>query len=128
MAKYLLDTTALIDHLHGRPQVVDLLTSLASEGDQLGVCCINVAELYAGLSRQDQRRADRLVTSLEFFEMGREIAIRAGQFRYDFAGRGVTLTIADALIAATAIQEEAILITANVRDFPMKELRLLQQP
>jgi predicted nucleic acid-binding protein len=49
MAKYLLDTTILIDHLRGRQEAVDLLTALAHQGHRLGLCCVNVAELYSGL-------------------------------------------------------------------------------
>jgi hypothetical protein len=52
----------------------------------------------------------------------------AGQWRYDFARQGVTLHIADALIAAVAMEEEASLITANLKDFPMSGLQVLPQP
>jgi predicted nucleic acid-binding protein len=45
---YLFDTTVLIDHLRGQPAAVEPLTALAGEGHRLGVCCINIAELYAG--------------------------------------------------------------------------------
>jgi predicted nucleic acid-binding protein len=34
------------------------------------------------------------------------------------------LTISDATIAAVALQHKVTLITANVRDFPMKELAI----
>jgi len=128
VAKYLLDTTVLIDYLRGQSAVVDLLTALGGEGHQLGVCCINVAELYAGLSPQQQARANRLIDSLEFYDVSRETAKQAGRFRFDFARRGVILAVTDGLIAATATQEGATLITANIRDFPMEELQLLQQP
>ena len=47
MAKYLLDTTALIDYLKGHQPVVELLRELAEQGHDLGICCINVTELYS---------------------------------------------------------------------------------
>ena len=126
MAKYLLDTTILINHLRGHPEVAELITSLAGQGHQLGLCCINVAELYSGLNPGEQARAEGLVDSLDFYEITREAAKQAGRFRYDFARRGITLSSADTLIAATAIEEVATLITANVRDFPMQDLQLLE--
>lgn len=126
MNKYLLDTTALIDHLRGRGEVVGWVTSLARQGHRLGLCCINVAELYAGLSPEEQVRADRLVNSLEFYQVTREVAKQAGRYRYDFGRRGVTLSTADTLIAATAISEGATLITANARDFPMEDVQLVE--
>ena len=125
MAKYLLDTTVLIDHLHGRREVIDLVRSLALNGHHLGVCCINIGELYAGLSPTQLSPAEQLVDGLDFYDVSRDVAKQAGHYRYDFARRGTTLTIADALIGATAIAESATLITANVRDFPMDELQLL---
>jgi predicted nucleic acid-binding protein len=38
------------------------------------------------------------------------------------------LTTTDTLVAATAIKHGATLITANVKDYPMEEIELLQQP
>lgn len=128
MAKYLLDTTALIDHLRGRKEVVDLITALAKEGHLIGVCCINVAELHAGLGQTERPMADHLLDSLEFYEVTRDTAKQAGRYRYDFARKGMALAMADALIAATAVNQEATLVTANTRDFPMTELRLLGHP
>ena len=126
MAKYLLDTTVLISHLRGRPEVLELVMSLARQGHVLGLCCINVAELYSGLSQQEEARAERLVDSLDYYVVTRETAKEAGGHRYNFARRGITLTTADALIAATAIKEGATLITSNVKDFPMEEIQLME--
>jgi predicted nucleic acid-binding protein len=94
----------------------------------MGLCCVNVAELYAGLSPQEQARAERLMDSLDFFPVSREAAKQAGRFRFEYARRGVSITTADALIASAAIEEGAVLITANVRDFPMTALQRLEQP
>ena len=128
MAKYLLDTTILIEHLSGRKEAVDLLTVLARQGHRLGLCCINVAELYSGLSHEERAWADRLIDSLDFYDVTREVAKQAGQYRYDFSRRGVTLSTADTLVAATAVVESATLVTANTKDFPMKEIDLLEHP
>jgi predicted nucleic acid-binding protein len=40
----------------------------------------------------------------------------------------LSITITDALIAAAAIEAEAILVTANTRDFPMPTLKIIAQP
>jgi predicted nucleic acid-binding protein len=100
--------------------------SLARQGHVLGLCCINVAELYSGLSQQEEARAERLVDSLDYYVVTRETAKEAGGHRHNFARRGITLATADALIAAAAIKEGATLITANVKDFPLEELQLME--
>ena len=128
MPKYLLDTTALIEYMRGRHEVVDFITTLARDGHRLGVCCINIGELYAGLGPSQRTLADQLIDNLETYEVTRHVAKEAGRYRYDSAGRGVTLTMADALIAATAVEETATLITANVRDFPMEGLLVMEHP
>ncbi|MDO8749863.1 MAG: PIN domain-containing protein [Dehalococcoidia bacterium] len=128
MTQYLLDTTAIVDHLRGRRSVIDLLTSLGQAGHRLGVCCISIAEAYAGLRPQDRAKADLLIHGLEFSNISSEAAKTAGRLRYDWARSGVTLHITDALIASVAIEERATLITANVKDFPMQEVHIMPQP
>ena len=128
MAKYLLDTTALVDFLNGRREVVEMVNSLANPANRLGVCCVSVAELYAGTNQERRAAADRLIGVMDYYDVSREAAKEAGRYRYEFARRGTSLSTADTLIAATAIAENAILITANVKDFPMEEIELLEQP
>ena len=128
MAKYLLDTTALIDYLSGHQAVVDLIRGLVREGHSLGICCINIAELYSGLEEEKRRQADRLIDSLAYYEVTPEVAKLAGGYRFFFAHKGIALSTADTIVAATAVTQEAILITANKRDYPMPEIRLLEQP
>lgn len=127
MAKYILDTTLLIDHLRGRNDAQELVDALASEGHRLGVCCVSVAELYSGLGPDEQETASDLTDSLEYFEVSLGAAREAGRYRYESARRGTTLSTSDTLIAATAIEEDAILITDNIKDFPMREIRLFEQ-
>lgn len=128
MAKYLLDTTALIDYLAGRPIVVDLVKKLAREGHSLGICCINIAELYSGLKEGERHQANRLIDSLSYYEVTREASKLAGNYRFKFARQGVALATANIIVAATAVANEAILITANKRDYPMDEIKILEQP
>jgi predicted nucleic acid-binding protein len=44
------------------------------------------------------------------------------------SGKGKTLNLGDVFIAATAIHNSLILLTDNVKDFPMKELSLYPLP
>jgi len=128
MAKYILDTTLLIDHLRGRKEAAELVDTLALDGHRLGVCCVSITELYSGLGQDARVAAGDLTDGLEYYEVSREAAKEAGRYRYEFARRGTILSTTDTLIAATAIAEGATLITANTRDFPMEEIELLEHP
>src|SRR4030042_4925999 len=128
MAKYLLDTTVLIDHLRGQQKVTDMIIRLARQGNELGVCCINIAELYAGLSDKERIKAEKLIDNLYYYETSKDIAKMAGCYRFDFARKGITLSTSDTIVAAIALSHGVTLITANVKDYPMKEIELLQQP
>ena len=127
MAKYLLDTTALIDYLARRLKVVNLVKKLAREGHSLGACCINITELYSGLKEGERPQADRLIDSLLYYEVTREISKLAGNYRFVFARQGIALSTADTIVAGTTIANEAILITANKKDYPMDEIKILEQ-
>jgi predicted nucleic acid-binding protein len=48
---------------------------------------------------------------------------RAGWLINSWARQGRTLQVPDAIIAATALEHDLTLMTANRRDFPMPELK-----
>jgi len=119
VSKYLLDTTVLISYLRGIPGTVSLIEEMAETGHTLGCCCITITEVYSGLRRKDYPPAQALIERLRYFEAPLTVALRAGEFRNQYAGQGITLATSDALIAAVAEAEGAILLTGNVRHYPM---------
>ena len=125
MAKYLLDTTAPISYTRHRQDVVALVEGLLNGNNQVGICAIGVAEFYSFVRPHEKEAADRLIARLEFFDTTPQMAVEAGRYRYEFARQSITLTITDTITAAVAIANDATLVTANVRDFPMPEVRLL---
>jgi predicted nucleic acid-binding protein len=128
MTTYLLDTTVLVDYFRGRQAANLLLERLVDEGHTLALCAINVAELFAGLPERQRPLAGELIHSLHDLEIPPQVAELAGTIRFDAARRGVAIHLPDAMIAAVAIANDATLVTANVRDFPLEELQLLELP
>ena len=78
----------MVDFLNGRQEVVDLVNSLASPSNRLGVCCVSVAELYAGTNLERRAAADRLVGALDYYDVSLAAAKEAGRYRHEFARRG----------------------------------------
>jgi len=94
-------------------------------GDELGVCAINVAEFYAGIPPERRSIWDEFIDSLRYWGITRDAASQAGRFRYEFARKGIMLSTTDALIAAVAQERGAVVMTSNVKDYPMREIHIL---
>jgi predicted nucleic acid-binding protein len=121
VARLLLDSTVLIDALRGRPAAARV-AALRRVGTEPWVCAISVEEIWRGLRPSEEPVARRLFNGLRLAPLGTSEGIQAGTWRRAFADRGVTLQQADCLIAAAAIGIDAGLATANLEDFPMREL------
>ncbi len=124
MTRYLLDTTELIDFSKGRQPAQSRILQMIEQGDELGVCGINVSEFYAGLPSDQRRRWQEFFGALKYWDITRAIAEQAGAWRYEFASQGVQLPTADVLIAATAHANRSIIITNNIKDFPMLDVQV----
>ena len=126
MTKYLLDTTILIEHLRGKKEAVSFITGLMGQGHRLCVCCVNIAELYSGLNREQGTRAKLLIDALDYCDATTDTAIQAGIYRYEFARQGISLSVTDTLVAAIAKTHGAIIVTANIKHYPMKDIQAQQ--
>ena len=124
MTRYLLDTSALIDFSKGREPARSEILALIAGGDEIAVCPINVAEFYAGIPPDQRPDWDTFFRALGYWHISREAARQAGSIRYDFARQGQPLSTADTLIAAVAQEKGAVIVTNNVKDFPMPGIRL----
>jgi predicted nucleic acid-binding protein len=128
LSLYLLDTTVLSAHLRGDDAVTRLLLDLLGDRHSLGTSCVNVAEVERGIRPRERKAADALLTRLRFLETTREGATRAGRYQAEFERRGLTIRTADALVAGTTRAHGAILLTDNVRDFPMRDIEVEAPP
>jgi predicted nucleic acid-binding protein len=128
MTIYLLDTTVLIGHLRGDEEITRLLLNLLADHHVLGTSCVNIAEVERGIRPKQRKAATDLLNRLRFVETTREAAVRAGRYQAEFDKSGRTIHTADALIAGTARAWGAVLLTDNVRDFPMRDVRVEAPP
>lgn len=127
VARVLLDSTVLIDALRGRP-AGDRLRALRRQGDEPWICAISIEEIWRGLLPGEEVAARQLVRGLRCAPLGLSEGIRAGQWRRQFATRGITVHQADCLIAAAAAGIEAHLATGNPTDFPMDDITVEHWP
>ncbi len=128
MARHLLDTDAIIDYLVGVPASVALIQELFQRGDLLCVGAVGIAEVYAGLRPADHEKAQALLASLTFLPTSAAAAQQAGAWRYHYARQGMALSTTDTLVAATAYEHQASVVTGNLSDYPMSEITVLPLP
>ena len=125
MTRFLLDTTALIDFSKGREPAFSKIAQMISLGNELGVCAVNIAEFYSGIPQDKYPVWNEFFASLRYWEITRTAAQLAGQYRHEFAQNGKAISTTDTLIAAVARENDATIVTDNVKDYPMEDISLL---
>jgi predicted nucleic acid-binding protein len=108
--RYLLDTPVLLDHLNGYRPAVNLLHRLFEEDAELFTCDVVVCEALSAGTDQQREVMNHLLEALDYAPTRASAAREAGDTRHA-AGR--KLTLADALMAATARDLEATIVTRN---------------
>lgn len=125
--RLLLDTTVLIDALRGRP-AAQRLREMRRSSQPPWICAVNVEEVMRGALPGDEPSVLRLLRGMRLAPLGAAEGELAGRWRRDFAGRGVTLSQADCLIAAAALGVGARLASGNPRHFPMSGVTVEHWP
>jgi predicted nucleic acid-binding protein len=113
--RLLLDTSVLIDALRSRRGRRAWLAELVRAGHRLETSALNLAEVYAGMRPEEEERTRAFLAG---------VGEMAGRLKREWAGRGRTLTLADTMVAAVAMERGCALVTDNRKDFPMSELRM----
>lgn len=121
MDEHLLDTNILSKIFYGDANVKNFVDNLA-----VGVETIVYIECIQGsISNADKRRIKRSLQSLKFYPLTNSIAQKAIEL-IETHSNSHGLLLADALIAATALEYDLTLITYNTKHFQfIKGLKLL---
>ncbi len=115
MADLLVDTDVLVDHLRTG-------TGFEPGGHSINYSAITRAELFAG-RRTDEEVVRRLLGPFRELPVDRRIAELGGRLR-----RETGVGLADALIAATALQHRLSVLTRNTRHFARVPRLRLRSP
>jgi predicted nucleic acid-binding protein len=114
--RLLLDTDVLVEYLRGRAEAIEYLESLEHD---LFVSVVSVAELFAGVrGGEEERSLEQFLLAFTTLPVTEGVARLGGLYRRNF-GPSHGTDLSDALIAATAEESGADLVTFNRRHFPM---------
>jgi predicted nucleic acid-binding protein len=123
--RYLLDTDTLIDCILGTGNTRERIQELIEREEEVALSPVTVAEVYSGLSEKRRIKWKSWLLSLSYWHIDFDVAAQAGTYRKTASEAGRTLSTTDSLLAALARDKGAILLTSNIKDYPMKDVRIL---
>ena len=122
--RYMLDSAFVIDHLRGLPEAVERFARLFADGDEPIVTAVVVCEVATGAPLHPDPDLMAFLEPVELIHPGPETALLAGAWRASARRRGHHLSLPDSLIAATASSVDAVVLTRNLRDFALTDVRV----
>ncbi|MBM4431523.1 MAG: type II toxin-antitoxin system VapC family toxin [Chloroflexi bacterium] len=114
MTDLLVDTNVLIRCLRGVRETIDLLQRVRG-GGELHVSVLSRLEVLARTWPHEEERTLTFLSSFLTLPLDEHVADSAGRLLFQQARRGLTLTVPDAIIAATAKGHNLTLVTYDRR-------------
>ncbi len=128
MNRVLIDTNIFIDHFRGYKPAATFLFKIFDGDYNPLISTLTEMELFAGslVTDSDAADIDNLLSKFEIVAVNSATSRMAGKMLSQHRSQG--LTPVDALIAASAISADAILVTRNVKHFCLVDNLLTLQP
>lgn len=123
MAKFLVDSDVVIWFLRGKKETIELLRNLQEFGVP-GCSPISTIEVQLGVKNGEAEKTFEFLNSLQIYSIDRDTANLAGEYIRKYKKKGVKLEIPDAIIAATCVLHDLILVTYNPKHYPYKNLKI----
>jgi predicted nucleic acid-binding protein len=132
-ANICLDTDILIDHLRNQPRTAACIEELETEGAILCTTTINAFELFYGAHKTAKKESNvratkALLERLVLFDFNAHASELAGEILAALELGGESIGFRDLFIGATALVNNAQLLTRNIKHFqkvPGLQLRAL---
>jgi hypothetical protein len=125
VAVHLVDTDILIDFLRGRGDARAFLGRFEAAAERPVISVVSVTELCAGMREGKESATGALLSAFRKIPLSEEIALAAGNMLRTYR-RSHGMELGDALIASTAVELGATLITRNVKHYPMPAATVLR--
>lgn len=113
----ILDSCFVVDLMTGDEAAVAKLDELVAEGRQLSVSTLSVTEVERGLTDRERETFDAVVRDVDVVAYDREMAHRAAGLLRSLDDDGAPVGAVDAMVAATALERDGVVVTRNVSEF-----------
>ena len=119
----LIDTDVVIDHFHGHEPALNYFAAALAAGEVLAISVVTLTELTGGMRPDEETKTERLLEMFAVLNVNEAIGRQAGSYLRQFH-RSHNVELGDALIAATAAQAGAELVTRNLKHYPMPDIHV----
>lgn len=121
---YLIDTNIVIWLLRGKKKYVDIVQKLKYKSP-LSISTVTIAEVYKNIFPSEILKTENILSEFAVWDVTTPIAKQAGLYWQEYNKKFKKLHILDCVIAGTAKENNLILLTLNIRHFPMKDIHTL---
>jgi len=115
----LVDADVAIDVLRNHAEAIEAFAGLLRSTAVIVGSEITRFEILSGLRVEEEEQTERFLSYLVFVPVTEAITRRAAAFAREHRARNRGIANEDYLVAATAAELRAELVTRNVRHFPM---------
>jgi predicted nucleic acid-binding protein len=116
----LFDTDVLIDHLLGKTGATETILKFKNSENYCSV--ITIGEILFGMRPDEKEKTLKLINSLTALNVNKKITFIAYEIKHFY--KGFNLELYDCIIAATALENNFILVTRNSKHYPDKRIKL----
>lgn len=124
MKKFLPDSNIFIKASKGFEVELTFVNNLIERGELI-ISVIAVGEFYAKSTESERRMFDNLVAQFGVLEIDERVAKIAGDYRKEFLRKSKRVFLLDCFLAAQAKINNLTLVTGNISDFPMKDIKVV---
>jgi predicted nucleic acid-binding protein len=124
----LLDTTVLVDVIRKKEAALDYIDSARKAEGLLHLSIVTKMELIIGCrDKIEVQKTEKLLADYDILDITPLISRKAYELIVRFS-KSHGMAIPDAIIAATTMVKNAVLVTSNIRHFSMIEGLQLEKP
>jgi len=113
----LIDTNIVIGCFRGNEAILSEL--LKNDLSSIGISSVTICEMYSGMRKTEKRKTIELLRKFNKFFISENISKKTESLCLEYFQKGLALP--DALIAATALENNLQLFTLNKKDFDFIE-------
>lgn len=123
--KFLPDTNVIIELFLKKGTVKDFFQD-QMDNDQLFLSPITIAEINPKTREIDKKGLQEFILSAMVVPVDIDIAFKASDYRQEFSQKTKKVYLLDCLIAATCEVYGLTLVTNNIKDYPMNDIKIIQ--